>query len=135
MQFLNQKPGFLHQSVGCCDCCQAAFTASLRSDTPAVYCSPAEEPLSIFTQSLSEQISILTVSVAVGTVECAWTYCVVLTCFFRLYFCCIHTVTTFHHACLCQSANLFPLSNEGCVHANFKKFDLFRYLCMRRNRH
>lgn len=138
MQFLNQKSGFLPQSGGCHGCCQTAFTVSLRSDIPAVCCSPMEVPLylSIFTQSLSEQISILSVCCLLpGTVECAWTYCVALTCSFRLYFCCMHIVTTFHHACLCQSTNPFPLSKESYVHANFKTLDLFNYFCMRRNHH
>lgn len=110
----------------------------LRSYIPAVYCSPLKVPLyfSIFTQSLSEQISIITVCCPLpGSVECACTYCVALMCSFRLYFHCMHTVTTFHHACPCQSTNLFPLSNEGYVHANLKNFYLFKYLCMRRNCH
>lgn len=80
-----------------------------------------------------------------GTVECACTYCVALPCSFRLYFHCMHTVTTFHHACLCQSANLFPfpmkamympifriltflkISAWGEIITNFWKENLFPY--------
>lgn len=66
-----------------------------------------------------------------GTVGCACMYCVALTCSFRLYFLCMHTVTIFHHACLCQST--FSPFQWRLLHANFKTFDFLKYLCMRRN--